>query len=105
MQKTSIAAAVIAATMLSACADIKVTPNPMVPDTRIAAPVVVNPDVELAEAVRAQLASMGVRGLTVTVAKGEVTLKGDVATGQELARVAKAIQGIKGVMRHLIGVI
>jgi osmotically-inducible protein OsmY len=98
MQKiSSIAAAVIAATMLSACADIKVTPNPIVPDTRIAAPVVVNPDVELAEAVRAQLRTMGVRGVTATVAKGEVTLKGEVETGQDLARVARAIQGIKGV--------
>ncbi len=97
MQKISIAAAVIAATMLSACADMKITPNPVVPDTRIAAPVVVNPDVELAEAVRTQLRSMGIRGLAVTVAKGEVTLKGDVENGQELARVAKGVQGVKGV--------
>ncbi len=82
---------------LSACADMKITPNPPVPDTRIATPVVVNPDVELAAAVNAQLSSMGVRGVTVSVAKGEVTLKGEVANGQELARVAKAVQGIKGV--------
>lgn len=97
MQKYSIAATVIAATMLSACADMKVTPNPTVQDTRVATPVVVNPDVALAEAVRAQLSSMGVRGVTATVAKGEVTLKGEVETGQELARVAKAVQGVKGV--------
>jgi hypothetical protein len=97
MQKISIAAAVIAATVLSACADMKITPNPMVPDTRIATPVVVNPDVALAEAVREQLRSMGARGVTASVAKGEVTLKGEVETGQDLARVAKAVQGLKGV--------
>ncbi len=91
-------AALVTSTLaLSACADMKITPNPPVPDTRIATPVVVNPDVELANAVNAQLSSMGARSVTATVAKGEVTLKGEVANGQELARVAKAVQGIKGV--------
>jgi osmotically-inducible protein OsmY len=92
MQKISIAAAVIAATMLSACADMKVTPNPMVSDTRIA-----TAEGSMADAVRWELGMKGIRGLTVSVKDGEVTLKGSVATGRELAEAAKTAQAVPGV--------
>jgi hypothetical protein len=92
MQKISIAAAVIAATMLPACADMKPTPNPMVADGRV-----LTADGQLADAVRWELSMAGVRGLTVTAAGGEITLKGAVATGRDLANVAKMVQAIPGV--------
>lgn len=41
-------------------------------------PIVVAPDTELKNAVTANLAKYGVTGLTVEVANGEVTLKGDI---------------------------
>jgi osmotically-inducible protein OsmY len=47
--------------------------------------------------VRFELNGMGVRGLTVTSANSEITLKGDVETGRELARIAKAVQAVPGV--------
>lgn len=83
---------VAAALTLSACADMKVTPAPIVADGRIA-----TVDSMLADAVRFELNGMGVRGLTVTSANSEITLKGDVETGRELARIAKAVQAVPGV--------
>ena len=41
-------------------------------------PIVVAPDTELKNAVSANLAKYGVTGITVEVANGEVTLKGDI---------------------------
>lgn len=92
MQKLSIAAALIAATMLSACADMKVTPNPVVADGRV-----LTADGQLADAVRWELGMKGIRGLTVTASNGEITLKGNVATGRELADAAKTAQEVPGV--------
>lgn len=92
MQKTSILAAIIAATMLSACADMKMTPSPVVPEGRV-----MTADGQLADAVRWELSMKGVRGLTVTASNGEITLKGNVATGRDLANVAKTVQAVPGV--------
>lgn len=92
MKTPFLALAIVAAVGLSACADMKVTPSPVVPDGRVA-----TPESALVDAVRWELSMMNVRGLTVTSANGEITLKGDVETGGDLARIAKAVQGVPGV--------
>ncbi len=92
MKPTKLVLAIAAALALSACADMKVTPAPIVADGRIA-----TADGMLADAVRFELNAMGVRGLTVTSANSEITLKGDVESGAELARIAKAVQDVPGV--------
>ncbi|MFY8063814.1 MAG: BON domain-containing protein [Usitatibacteraceae bacterium] len=92
MKKTKFVLAIAAALTLSACADMKATPAPIVADGRIA-----TADGMLADAVRFELNAMGVRGLTVTSANSEITLKGDVETGRDLARIAKAVQAVPGV--------
>jgi osmotically-inducible protein OsmY len=86
-----ILAAALAAT-LSACADMKMTPAGPVPEGRVA-----TADGALADAVRWELSTMSIKGITVTTKDGEVTLKGDVATGQQLADIAMAVQKIAGV--------
>ncbi len=92
MKPTKLLLAIAAALALSACADLKVTPAPVVADGRIG-----TVDSMLADAVRFELNAMGVRGLTVTSANSEITLKGDVESGRELARIAKAVQDVPGV--------
>ncbi len=99
--------AILVAGTFTACADMKMTPVSPVPATviaSVAAPAAApNPaavDAALAETVRAMLksnAALGGSNLTVAVAKNEVTLTGDVETGQQLAAVAKAVQSVKGV--------
>jgi osmotically-inducible protein OsmY len=42
------------------------------------APIVIAPDTQLKNAVTANLAKYGITGLTVEVANGEITLKGDI---------------------------
>jgi osmotically-inducible protein OsmY len=99
MKKLSIRAVCIAAavaiTIISGCADMKVTPAGPVPDTRIA-----TPDGALADAVRWQLAnqpSLGGQKLSVSAKDGEVTLKGDLDNGDQLVRIATLVQSLPGV--------
>lgn len=94
MKKPSltILAAVTAALALAACADMKVTPVNAVSDTRI-----MTAEAALLDSVRWELSTMGARGVTATAKDGEVTLKGTIASGQELARIAKRIQALAGV--------
>ena len=99
--------AIFAAGTFTACANMKITPVSPVPATVIAsvatpaaAPNPAAVDAALAETVRAMLknnAALGGNSLTVAVSKNEVTLTGDVETGQQLVAVAKAVQSVKGV--------
>jgi uncharacterized protein involved in high-affinity Fe2+ transport len=88
--KTLLAASALLA--LTACADMKMTPAPIVADGRIA-----SADGSLADAVRWELGTMNVRGITVSAKDGEITLKGDVSSGRELARIAERVQEVPGV--------
>lgn len=104
---TTYTLAMFAAATLTACADMKMTPVSPVPAAVIAsvaapaaAPSPAAVDAALADTVRAMLkgnATLGGSNLTVAVAKNQVTLTGDVETGQQLVAVAKAVQSVKGV--------
>jgi hypothetical protein len=89
---STLAIAAVIAVNLAACADMKITPSGPVPEGRVA-----TADGSLLDAVRWELSMMGVKGITATVANSEVTLKGDVSSGQELVRIATAVQGVPGV--------
>jgi osmotically-inducible protein OsmY len=92
MNKLFASAAIVLAATLTGCADMKITPAGPVPDTRIQ-----NPETALADRVRDQLASMKASHLKVAVKGSEVTLSGDVENGQQLARIAIAVQQLAGV--------
>lgn len=87
MNKLIIVAAASISALLVGCADMKITQSGPVPDTRIQ-----NPETALAERVRDQLASMNQRQIKVSVKGTEVTLSGDVEDGQQLAKIAMAVQ-------------
>ena len=88
---TSVVTAVSLLT-LAACADMKVTPVAAVPEGRV-----LTADGQLLDLVRFEMSMAGVKGVTATAANGEITLKGNVETGQELVKVAKLVQNVPGV--------
>jgi BON domain len=91
----------IGAASLTGCADMKVSPAAPVPDTKVASSgaSAVNPDIALVENVKATLATPALKAshLKVSAKSGEVTLTGDVEDGQQLAKIAIAVQKIPGV--------
>jgi osmotically-inducible protein OsmY len=92
MNKLFATAALALSVSLVGCADMKMMPAGPVPDTRIQ-----NPETALADRVRDQLAGMKAGHLKVGVKGSEVTLTGDVENGQQLAKIAIAVQNISGV--------
>jgi osmotically-inducible protein OsmY len=100
----------IALTLAGCATDMKVTTAGPVPEARIAAaPKAAAPatapaappvaDAAIADAVRAELAkpTLSASHLKVSVKSGEVTLAGDVDDGQQLAKIAMAVQKLPGV--------
>jgi osmotically-inducible protein OsmY len=92
MNKLFASAAIALSVTLVGCADMKITQSGPVPDTRIQ-----NPETALADRVRDQLASLKASHVKVAVKGSEVTLSGDVEDGQQLAKIAMAVQKISGV--------
>lgn len=94
---------------LAGCAgDMKMTVAGPVPEARIAtaapakaapAPAPAIPDATIADSVKAELAKPALNAghVKVSVKSGEVTLAGDVADGQQLAKIAMAVQKLPGV--------
>lgn len=94
---------------LVGCAgDMKVTVAGPVPEARIAAaapakaapaPAPAIPDTTIADSVKAELAkpTLAASHVKVAVKSGEVTLSGDVDDGQQLAKIAMAVQKLPGV--------
>jgi hypothetical protein len=101
------AAPMIALTLAACGTDMKVTPAGPVPEARIAAPAkAATPaappqiaDATIADTVKAELAkpALAASHLKVSVKSGEVTLAGDVNDGQQLAKIAMAVQKLPGV--------
>lgn len=89
MNKLFASTALTLTVALVGCADMKITQSGPVPDTRIQ-----NPETALAERVRDQLAGMNMRQIKVAVKGTEVTLSGDVENGQQLAKIAMAVQSL-----------
>lgn len=103
---TRLALAVAAAALVAACADLKVTPNPMVRDTIVNNPPAANPDAELVAAVKAELAKqpqLKAGNLDISSKNGEVTVKGDVEDGMQLYQIGLAVQKVKGVKAVING--
>jgi len=92
MKKLFAFTAIAVSVALVGCADMKITQSGPVPDTRIQ-----NPETAMAERVRDQLASMKAGHIKVSVKGSEVTLTGDVEDGQQLAKIAIAVQTLAGV--------
>jgi len=91
----SLADAASVALSLVACAEMKMTPAGPVADTKI-----MNPDTALADRVHDELkakSELGGAALKITAKNGEVTLKGDLKTGQQLAKIAMFVQDLPGV--------
>ncbi|MBL8515682.1 MAG: BON domain-containing protein [Betaproteobacteria bacterium] len=91
---------------VAGCADMKVTPNPMVRDTIVNNPPAPNPDVELVAAVKSELArqpQLKAGHLDISAKGGEVTVKGDVEDGMQLYQIGLAVQKVKGVRAVING--
>ena len=100
--------AIAAVTLLASagCADMKVTPNPMVRDTIVNNPPAVNPDAALVAAVKSELAkqpSLKATNLDISSKNGEVTVKGNVDDGMQLYQIGLAVQKVKGVKAVING--
>jgi BON domain len=106
--KTALATAIFFGVGLAGCAaDMKIVPAGPVPEARIAksapaaapaAPAAIA-DATIIDNVKATLSSPALNAghLKVTAKSGEVTLSGDVEDGQQLARIAMAVQKVPGV--------
>jgi hypothetical protein len=104
MKHHVLAIAVLAA--LTGCADMKVTPNPMVRDTIVNNPPAANPDAELVATVKSELAkqpTLKAGHLDISSKGGEVTVKGDVEDGMQLYQIGLAVQKVKGVKAVING--
>lgn len=98
--------ATLAALVLAGCADMKVTPNPIVRDTVVNTPPAANPDADLVAAVKAELAKqpqLKAGHLDITSKNGEVTVKGTVDDGMQLYEIGLAVQKVKGVKAVING--
>jgi BON domain len=98
--------ATVALLATAGCADMKVTPNPMVRDTIVNNPPAANPDAELIAAVKAELAkqpSLKAGNLDISSKGGEVTVKGNVDDGMQLYQIGLAVQKVKGVKAVING--
>lgn len=103
---TRLAIAMAAASLVAACADMKVTPNPMVRDTIVNNPPAANPDAELVAAVKAELAKqpqLKAGSLDISSKNGEVTVRGNVDDGMQLYQIGLAVQKVKGVKAVING--
>jgi osmotically-inducible protein OsmY len=102
-----IAGPMVALTLAGCASEMKVTTAGPVPEARIAAPAkAATPpaapqiaDATIADTVKAELAkpALAASHLKVSVKSGEVTLAGDVNDGQQLAKIAMAVQKLPGV--------
>lgn len=111
-KKTYICIGLLFSALLIGCADTKVpttttaatpvttaaaqAPKPPSPQ---AAPSAANTDAALVDSVKATLASPALNAshLKVSAKGGEITLSGDVQDGQQLAKIAMAVQKLPGV--------
>lgn len=107
-QKSFICIGIFSSALLVGCADTKAPPV-----TTAAAPVAAAPvaaaapkppqaaitDTALVDSVKATLASPALNAshLNVSAKSGEITLSGDVQDGQQLAKIAMAVQKLPGV--------
>jgi osmotically-inducible protein OsmY len=103
-QKSIICTGLFASAFLVGCADTKAPPV-----TTAAAPVAAAPaakpaqaaitDAALVDSVKTTLASPALNAshLNVSAKSGEITLSGDVQDGQQLAKIAMAVQKLPGV--------
>ncbi len=82
----------MASVFFAGCADMKITPAGPVPDTRIQ-----NADTAFADRIKDQLAALKAPHVKAAIKGSEVTLTGEVDNGQQLAKIAMAIQKIPGV--------
>lgn len=107
-QKSFVCTGLVASALLIGCADTKAPPV-----AAAAAPVAVAPtaapaakppqaaitDAALIDSVKTTLASPALNAshLNVSAKSGEITLSGDVQDGQQLAKIAMAVQKLPGV--------
>lgn len=106
MKLSFLVAALCLAAVSAGCADLKITPNPMVRDTIVNTPPAANPDADLVAAVKAELANqpqLKAGNLDISSKNGEVTVKGNVEDGMQLYQIGLAVQKVKGVKAVING--
>lgn len=108
-QKSFICIGVFSSALLIGCADTKAPPVAAAAAPVAAAPVAAAPaakppqaaitDAALVDSVKTTLASPALNAshLNVSAKSGEITLSGDVQDGQQLAKIAMAVQKLPGV--------
>jgi osmotically-inducible protein OsmY len=107
IQKSFVCAGLCTVALLVGCADTKMPPATAAAPAAVAAapapaqaaPPAANTDAALVESVKATLASptLNASHLKVSAKSGEITLSGDVQDGQQLAKIAMAVQKLPGV--------
>ena len=103
-QQSFICTGLLASALLVGCADTKVPPVAVAVAPAPAAPAAKPPqaaitDAALVDSVKTTLASPALNAshLNVSAKGGEITLSGDVQDGQQLAKIAMAVQKLPGV--------
>jgi osmotically-inducible protein OsmY len=104
-QKSFVCIGLFASALLVGCADTKAPPVTAAAAPVAAAPAAAKPpqaaitDAALVDSVKTTLASPALNAshLKVSAKSGEITLSGDVQDGQQLAKIAMAVQKIPGV--------
>ena len=107
LRNTAVCAGFVAVALAAGCADmqmpaaapVQVAAAAPVPAAAAKAVPAVIPDATLVENVKATLASPALNAshLDVSAKSGEITLSGDVESGQQLAKIAIAVQKLPGV--------
>lgn len=101
LRNTAVCAGFVAVALAAGCADMQMPAAAPVQVAAAAAKAVpaVIPDATLVENVKATLASPALNAshLDVSAKSGEITLSGDVESGQQLAKIAIAVQKLPGV--------
>jgi osmotically-inducible protein OsmY len=96
-QKSFICIGLFSSALLIGCADTKAPPVAAAPAAK--PPQAAITDAALVDSVKTTLASPALNAghLNVSAKSGEITLSGDVQDGQQLAKIAMAVQKIPGV--------